>query len=96
MDNLKNQSDWIEDGFGNRWPKCNFGKDCGLAVVRPGKTQCWCDTIEYIGEDYYPDAKNIGWRGEGWYFWSDDRTLLYGPYTSEAKAKELYLKYLKL
>lgn len=30
--------DYIEDGFGNRWPLC--GPFCDLAVVRPGKAQC--------------------------------------------------------
>ena len=32
----------ICDGFGNSWSRCKLGRDCGLHVVRPGKTQCWC------------------------------------------------------
>jgi hypothetical protein len=37
--------DYIEDGFGSRWPLC--GPYCDLHVVRPGKVQCdqrgaWC------------------------------------------------------
>lgn len=29
----------VEDGFGNRWYKCDLA-DCSLQVVRPGKVQC--------------------------------------------------------
>jgi hypothetical protein len=32
----------ICDGFGNSWSRCKLGGDCGLHIVRPGKTQCWC------------------------------------------------------
>lgn len=32
-------SDCIDDGFGNRWAKCQL-EDCDLQVVRPGKAQC--------------------------------------------------------
>jgi hypothetical protein len=44
----------IEDGFGNCWVKCDKS-DCGLEVVRPGKVQCWCDSICPIcgGELHY-------------------------------------------
>lgn len=34
----------ILDGFGSEWSKCSK-PDCGLHVVRPGKTQCWCDDV---------------------------------------------------
>jgi len=34
----------LDDGFGNCWEKCNK-EDCGLEVVRPGKVQCWCDSL---------------------------------------------------
>lgn len=37
----------ISDGFGNFWPRCKLGNDCGLRVIRPGKAKCWCcDTDE--------------------------------------------------
>lgn len=32
----------IEDGHGNEWHCCKR-PDCGLHIVRVGKTQCWCD-----------------------------------------------------
>lgn len=36
-------SDFIEDGFGNRWRRYEL-PDCDLAIVRPGKAQCTnCD-----------------------------------------------------
>lgn len=36
----------VTDGFGNVWPRCDLGSDCGLHVVRPGKVQCWCDNAK--------------------------------------------------
>lgn len=41
----------IDDGFGNVWELCDR-PNCGLEIVRPGKTQCWCD---YKGGAYYKD-----------------------------------------
>jgi len=32
----------IEDGFGSVWELCRRA-NCGLEVVRPGKSQCWCE-----------------------------------------------------
>jgi hypothetical protein len=39
----------ITDGFGGVWPKC--ADWCGLEVVRPGKTQCWCDGLDMPASD---------------------------------------------
>jgi len=36
--------DNVEDGHGGCWVKCQL-PDCGLEVVRPGKVQCWCDSL---------------------------------------------------
>ena len=32
-------SNWIEDGFGSMWLKCEL-PECDLHVVRPGNVQC--------------------------------------------------------
>lgn len=41
---------FIDDGFGNRWARCDLA-DCDLAVVRPGKAQCSnCDVLELRAE----------------------------------------------
>lgn len=50
----------VDDGFGNEWSKC-ARPECGLEVVRPGKTQCWCDS----GPGYAPHAApcDCGCRG---------------------------------
>jgi hypothetical protein len=32
--------EWLEDGFGSIWRKCNK-EDCGKFVVRPGKVDCY-------------------------------------------------------
>lgn len=53
----------IEDGFGSTWPLC-LRAECGLQVVRPGKVQCWCDSLG--GPIYDPDEMrndHIGWVG---------------------------------
>ena len=39
-------TNWIDDGFGNKWHRCKLESDCGLHVVRPGKAQCWCQDQE--------------------------------------------------
>ena len=36
----------IDDGFGNSWLKCELKAGCGMHVVRPGKAQCWCLTLD--------------------------------------------------
>lgn len=40
----------VEDGFGSVWAKCSHPQ-CGLAVVRPGKVQCWCDDPDGVPYD---------------------------------------------
>lgn len=55
----------IEDGFGSSWMKCDR-KNCGLQVVRPGKTQCWCDeegkySLWFAGQDD-ADLYEEGWN----------------------------------
>lgn len=91
--NLK-ESNKLDDGFGNVWHKCELKSDCGLEIVRPGKSQCWCDSIEML---YYDDnVERFGWAGEGWYFWNETRNICYGPYSNEIYARQQYLKYLKL
>lgn len=88
----------ISDGFGNEWMKCKIGEDCGLHVVRPGKSQCWCDcATTFLYEDSFETkdaARNSGWLGEGWYFWGEDSVSCYGPYKTQLEAKKDYLKYL--
>jgi len=84
----------LDDGFGNIWYKCNLNEDCGLHIVRPGKSQCWCDSIEKLYHEF--DLERFGWAGDGWYFWNETRNVCYGPYSSESRAKEQYLKHLKL
>lgn len=40
----------IDDGFGGVWVLCERDdRPCGLEVVRPGKTQCWCDDEDAEG-----------------------------------------------
>ncbi len=85
----------LDDGFGNIWYKCNFNEDCGLHIVRPGKSQCWCDSIEMLS-DYESDLERFGWAGAGWYFWNVTRNNCYGPYSSEERAKRQFLNHLKL
>jgi hypothetical protein len=41
----------VSDGY-QEWQLCDR-KDCGLHVVRPGRTQCWCD------EQQGPFYKNV-------------------------------------
>ena len=95
MDNSKNQSDYLDDGFGNQWHKCELGKDCGLEIVRPGKTQCWCDTwIQWI-DNFSPVDSNRGFTTAGFYFWDEVGTFCYGPYESHKEAKAKLLEYLK-
>jgi hypothetical protein len=84
----------LDDGFGNVWFKCELGSDCGLQIVRPGKSQCWCDSIEQLYHEY--DLERFGWAGDGWYFWNETRNICYGPYSSQEYAKRQFLKYLKL
>lgn len=88
----------ISDGFGNEWMKCKMGDDCGLHIVRPGKSQCWCDSATtFLYEDSFETkdaARNSGWLGEGWYFWGEDSVSCYGPYKNQLEAKKDYLKYL--
>ena len=36
----KQETEWIEDGFGTMWQKCGK-KDCGKFVVKIGKVDCW-------------------------------------------------------
>jgi len=36
----KQESEWLEDGFGSIWRKCG-DKGCGKFVVRPGKVDCF-------------------------------------------------------
>jgi hypothetical protein len=87
----------LDDGFGNVWSKCELGSDCGLQIVRPGKTQCRCDSIQML---YVENAeidnylKRGGWAGDGWYFWKETMNLC-GPYSSRESAKNKLLKYLK-
>jgi hypothetical protein len=89
-----NEQNKLDDGFGNVWHKCELDSDCGLHIVRPGKTQCWCDSIERI-YDGLDDQLFVG-TGNGWYFWNNSKNFCYGPYSSESIAKRQYLKYLKL
>lgn len=45
----------IEDGFGSVWFLCHrTDRPCGLEVVRPGKTQCWCDHEDAEGNCIHP------------------------------------------
>lgn len=39
-------SNWIDDGFGNKWHKCKLGADCGLKVIEAGRAKCWCQDQE--------------------------------------------------
>lgn len=39
-------NNWIEDGHGNKWHRCELGPDCGLKVMKAGKAQCWCQDQE--------------------------------------------------
>jgi len=39
----------VEDGFGSVWIGCTR-EACGIEVVRPGKSQCWCDYRNVHGE----------------------------------------------
>lgn len=93
-----NEQNKLDDGFGNVWHKCKLDADCGLHVVRPGKTQCWCDSATaFLYEDSFETkdmARNAGWSGEGWYFWGEDGASCYGPYKTELESKQDYLKYL--
>jgi len=99
LENSKNQNKILDDGFGNAWVKCQeFGDECGLQIVRPGKTQCWCNyRVEYIGEEFFekPDLKKIGWTGNGWYFWDETLANCYGPYKTREEAKTHLYKYSK-
>lgn len=62
----------IDDGFGNRWDKCER-PDCDLQVVRPGKVQCnGCDTDDDAVADTFtittqPDGSLViavdDWQG---------------------------------
>ena len=91
-----NDPNKLDDSFGNVWFKCELGADCGLEIVRPGKTQCWCDSIEILCDRFdHNDLERSGWAGEGWYFWSMDKNTCYGPHSDEAHAKREFLKYLK-
>lgn len=53
----------IQDGFGASWPKC-LRENCGLQIVRPGKVQCWCDSVGGPAYEEW-EARNdqIGWVG---------------------------------
>ena len=33
------RQNYLDDGFGNRWPKCG-DSNCEMEIVRPGKVQC--------------------------------------------------------
>ena len=93
MENSKNQPDCIDDGFGNKWYKCELGKNCGLHIVRPGKTQCWCENhIEWL-DNYSPIDYKMGFSHAGWYYWDLLDNFCYGPYKSHAEAKEKFIKY---
>jgi hypothetical protein len=39
-DGAEKCDEWLEDGFGSIWRKCNK-EDCGKFVVRPGKVDCY-------------------------------------------------------
>ena len=97
-DNSKKPEEIISDGFGNIWAKCKMGERCGLEVVRPGKSQCWCDSrTAFLYEDSFETkdkARLAGWVGDGWYFWGEDNSSCYGPYKSELETKQDYLRYL--
>lgn len=94
-DNSKNQSDYLDDGFGNKWYKCELAEECGLQIVRPGKSQCWCDSkVEWIS-DFSPIDESRGFKGKGWYFWDEVDLDCYGPYESHAESKAELLKYFK-
>ena len=85
----------LDDGFGNVWSKCELGSDCGLQIVRPGKTQCFCDhKVEWVG-DFSPIDETRGFKGKGWYFWDEVDLDCYGPYESHAESKAELLKYFK-
>jgi hypothetical protein len=43
-DSIFKKNKTITDGH-TEWSKC-ARRDCGLAVVRPGKVQCWCDNTQ--------------------------------------------------
>ena len=43
---MKTKVNDITDGFGNSWPRCELGKQCGIHVVRPGHAACWCDNAK--------------------------------------------------
>lgn len=95
MENLNNQSDTIDDGFGNVWHKCKLAEHCGLEIVRPGKTQCWCERhVQWIG-NFSPIDETRGFKGEGWYFWHEIDFYCYGPYKSDIEAKTKLIEYFK-
>lgn len=43
---MKTKVNDITDGFGNSWPRCDLGKQCGMHVVRPGHAACWCENAK--------------------------------------------------
>jgi hypothetical protein len=90
-----NDPNKLDDSFGNVWSKCELGTDCGLHVVRPGKTQCWCyHKVEWI-DDFSPIDETRGFKGKGWYFWDEVDLDCYGPHKSHAEAKVELLEYFK-
>ena len=95
VDNSKKQSDYLDDGFGNKWHKCELAGECGLEIVRPGKSQCWCDgKVQWIG-NFSPIDEKMGFKGEGWYFFNELDNFCYGPYSSHSQAKAKLLEYFK-
>jgi hypothetical protein len=35
-----------------------------------------------------PELEEAGWQGPGWYFWNEERTLLFGPMPTKALAEQ--------
>ena len=44
------EPEWIEDGFGTMWQKCEK-KDCGKFVVKIGKVDCWNGDCQELKEN---------------------------------------------
>jgi len=43
----------------------------------------------------YDDGLDHGWLGPGWYFWNEIWIDLYGPYDTEADAREALKEYAR-
>lgn len=49
--------EWLEDGYGTMWRKCE-SKDCGKFVVRPGKVDCWNGDCPEIKGQFLREGDN--------------------------------------